>query len=263
MYQNNKVFAVFAAALTAATALLAVFLLVISVGAIRTFFVGDANPYPASISVEGKATEKFTPDIATFTFNVYEKAPEADAAQNAATAKIKAAVDFLKEQGVEEKDIDTASASINQEYTYPPCGPMSEGAYYGSCPEPIPDGFSASQSVTVKIRNLDNANTIWGGMTKFNLEYVGSLSKSFDNIDKLRDELRLKAIENANEKADGLADALGARIVRVSGYYENQGYPMDYGYGAEYSMKADGSDAYLPMGETELEVSVSVNYDIR
>ena len=263
MYQTNKVFAVFAGAMTASAVLLAIFLLALSAHSIRSFFFGDPIEYPANISVEGKSSEKFMPNVAEFSFSVYEKNPTADGAQNASAGKVKAAVEFLKGQGVDEKDIDTSSVSINQEFTYPPCDRIMVG---GSCPEPIPNGFSASQTVTVKIRDLEKSNEIWGGMAQFNLNYVGGLTKTFDDVDGLRAKLRLQAIADANEKAESLAKALGARIVRVSSFYDNnQGY---YPYASmakemSYSGAGQTADAYLPIGESELEVSVMVNYDIR
>lgn len=62
---------------------------------------------PTSISVTGEGEVFAKPDIASFSFNVEAKEADATTAQNKAAETMDTVLGYLKEAGVEEKDIKT------------------------------------------------------------------------------------------------------------------------------------------------------------
>jgi len=265
MYQRNSVLASFAVAVTFAAAAFGALNLAEAAHQVRQFFAGSNYMYSTSISVTGKATRDIKPDVARMMFTVSEEGPTQGASSDNVSAKVEKIVNYLKEQGVKEEDIDTQSLSSYQTWQQvPPCEMWP-------CAEPMPKGFETSQTVEVTM-NIEGDDAldfekIYGGVAALQPDYVSFPEKGVDDIDAVREELELEAIADARSKADEKAEALGLSIVRVSGYYQDMGgcgYGGCGGYDMAYSEGASmGKSAFIPVGEQEIEVSVTVNFDVR
>ncbi len=225
---------------------------------------------PTSISVVGKGEVFAKPDIATFSFTIEAKEADAKTAQDKSSETMKAVMDYLKEAGVDEKDIKNEYYTLSPRYEYP----ESVCTQWGCSPqvgEPKLVGYQVSQNVTVKVRDTDKAGELVSGVGSKGALNVSGLSFTIDDEEKLMAEAREKAIADAKEKAKELAKNLGAHIVRMNGYWEEQGgYPMPYGYGAADSMmmKAEsdmsmGQPAVLPLGENTITAQVNISYEIK
>jgi uncharacterized protein len=220
---------------------------------------------PATISVTGKGEVTAKPDVGKFSFSVTAEGETAAVAQEASGTKINAIMAYLREQGIEEKDIKTEYYNMFPRWKYEekPC------AYGMYCPpgEQIEDGFEVSQTVSVKIRATDKAPTIITGVGELGATNISGLEFTVDDTDALKAEAQAKAIADAKEKADILAKDLGVKIVKLISYYENMPY---YGaqpyYAKEMDMAVAESSfggAELPMGENETVVEVNVTYEVR
>ena len=162
---------------------------------------------PTSISVTGVGEVFATPDIATFSFTVEGKDVDASVAQNKATDNMDAILAYLKEAGVEDKDIKTEYYNLMPEYEYSQvvctqwgCPPQSE---------PKLKGYQVSQSVSVKVRDTAKAGELLSAVGGKGALNVSGLSFTIDDEDKLMAEAREKAIADAKEQAGVLAKNLG------------------------------------------------------
>ena len=224
---------------------------------------------PMSISVVGKGEVFAKPDIATFSFTVEAKEADAVASQNKAGETMDAVLAYLKEAGVDEKDIKTSYYNLNPRYEYPQvvctqwnCTPQGE-------PKLI--GYEVSQSVTVKVRDTNKAGELVAGVGSKGAQNVSGLSFTIDDEDKLKAEAREQAIADAREQAKSLAKNLGKNLGRMTGYWEEEaGYPSPYGMGGDYMMaKSDmavpemSRSASIPTGENTITSQVSISYEIR
>lgn len=221
---------------------------------------------PATISVTGKGEVLAVPDIGQFTFSVQAKADTADVAQEESGTSINEIIAFLKESGVEEKDIKTTNYNLYPQYRWEEqiCAP---GTFCGSG-ERIADGFEVNQSVQVKVRATDTATTIISGVGERGATNISGLNFVIDDTDLLVAEARAAAIVDAKEKANQLAEELGVRIVRLSGYYEEQdGRDGMQQYEARTMMfsdeEADFAGAELPMGEEKTTARVTIMYEVQ
>jgi uncharacterized protein len=104
-------------ALLIAVALLSVYLLVISIKEMKSIGRSDI-PAQNVISISGKGEVFAVPDIALFTFGVTVEGKDVAAAQVKATEKMNAAIKYLKDNGIADKDIKTVNYSINPVYDY-------------------------------------------------------------------------------------------------------------------------------------------------
>lgn len=223
---------------------------------------------PTSISVVGVGEVFATPDIASFSFTIEAKESDAVTAQNKSVETMDAVLAYLKEAGVEEKDIKTEYYNLMPQYEYEDVVCTQFG-----CPpsgEPTIIGYQVSQSVTVKVRDTNKAGELVSGVGSRGAMNVSGLSFTIDDDEALMAEARKAAIIDAKEKAEELAKNLDARIVRMNGYWEDQGgYPVPYYGGAAMDadmMKVEGAvaqSARLPQGENTITARVNISYEIK
>jgi len=214
-----------------------------------------------SISVRGVGEMNVAPDVATFSFGVEAQAPDPAAAQQAAAEKINAALAYLAEQGVAAADTKTVAYNIYPRYEYPLPGP-----FFGSEQRIV--GYIAEQTVQVKVREASMAGELIAGVGARGATNVSGLSFTIDDAEAVKAEAREKAVADAKEKAEQLADALGVRLVRITNLWEEEGGGLPPPL---YEQRAYGGDASLdisaapklPAGENTITSAVNLTYEIR
>ncbi len=225
----------------------------------------DEQTYGPSISVNGKGKVSADKEdiIATFSFGASATSESVESAQEQASKVINDSVAFLKDQGGDEKDIETQAYNIYPHYEW-----VAEACPLGAqyCPggRNLPVGFDVSQTIVVKVRDTNKAGDIFSGIGKKNVTNVSGLSFTIDGIEELKDKARALAIADAKARAQANADALGVELGDIIGMYESTpGYypPMYEGMGAGYDMAVKTSPD-VPVGEQEVEVSVDVQFEI-
>ena len=222
------------------------------------------------ITLSGHGEVQAVPDIANIYFSISKDAKTVKEAQEAVAKIEKSALDFLKENNVAEKDIKAENASFYPKYEYKydakimmPCNE------YGCPPQggnSVIVGYTASESITVKIRNTDDAGTIMQGLGTLGVSQLNGPSFAIDDEDVLKAEARKKAIDDARNKAEVLAKDLGMKLGRIANFSESGNYPMPMYYG-KATMSADSgaesAPAQIPKGENTISSDVTITYEIR
>lgn len=210
---------------------------------------------PTLISVDGEGKVTAVPDIAEFTFGV-QTGPQqtAKAAMHSLTKSMDAAFEAVKALGIEEKDISTEFLSLHPSYDW------NEGRQ-------VLRGYDASQQLRVKVRDLDIISDVLSAATNAGANQTGGVQFTVDDPQALRAEAREKAIKNAQEKAAVLAAQLGLKIEKLQSFSEGGGYSPPMPYEAKRMMEAvegDTADASIPLppGEQEIQVNVSLTYEV-
>lgn len=231
------------------------------------------NSGPTTISVNGTGETFATPDIATFNFSVVSEADDAVSAQDMSAKAVNEIVAYLEDQGIEEKDIKTRYYNLNPRYEYVQQA-QALCVVGQECPPPSPGqrvlrGYEVNQTIEVKVRETSKAGELISGVGSRGATNVSGLQFTIDDEEAIKSEAREKAIADAKEKAHKLANDLGVKIVRMAGYYENQGpYPI-YGMGgaeAAYDSaapRAANVAPSVPTGENSFTVTVTVTYEVR
>lgn len=235
-----------------------------SINEIKTFgSIGLAPSTVHTIDVTGEGEAVAVPNIATETFTVTEKAKTVAEAQDSVNKKIAASLSFLKQAGVEEKDIKTTDYTAYPEYSYPCTGtaPCSER----SMKQPELIGYTVSQTIAVKIRDTSAVGKIIDGLGASGATGLSGPNYTVDNPQAVKDDAREKAIVDAKEKAEVLAKQLGVRLVRIAHYSENAGggaYPTTY-MAKDMGVGGASTEAQVPMGENKYTSNVTITYEIR
>ncbi len=243
-YQKNIIFW----GSVALAALVGIFLLVTINQAANTATTTNT----VSFSGEGKVLAK--PDVAIVDLSIITEAETSKAAQDENSRKSKAVTEFLKKQGVDEKDIKTTGYNIYPQYRYP------------DREKPQISGYQVNQMTQVKVRDLDKTDVILDGIVTAGANQVNNFQLTVDEPEKLKTEARKKAIEAAEEKASTLKKQLGIHLGRIVNFSENgNGYYPTPMYESSYKGMGigGGGGPAISAGENEITVTVSITYQIK
>ena len=275
-----------------AIGVLTLFLLVKTINEVKTYStIGEnsANAIQSVITVTGKSDMDVKPDVTVFTWNVEAEGKTIDEAQSKSATINNKAIAFVKEKGIKEADIKSIELNTYPKYsnTTKNCtAPMMESTSVkasagvsSSVAMPIMPpcvntestivGYTTSQSVQVKVRNIDqNSNLVSdlvGGLAKIGVK-VSNPTSTVDDMDSYTKAVRDQAILKARANAETLARSLGVKLVRVTSFNDNSGggypYAMDYVSARPMMSKASVSPD-LPTGTNKISSEVSITYEIR
>ena len=246
-----------------AVILLCAFLAVKTLAGLRELnYIGAGMTASNTISVSGHGEVSAVPDTATFTFSVVSEKATVAQAQADATTKANAATTYLKDAGVDEKDIKTTDYSVYPQYDYQTTV-CPQGGYCSG--KQVLRGYQVRQTTTVKVRDTKKAGDLLTGVAGKGATEVSQLNFTFDDPDKVQSDARAKAIADAKTKADALAKALGVSIVRVVSFEESGYNPPIYAYGKGVATadSAAPTPPEISVGQNKVTDDVTVVYEIR
>ena len=227
-------------------------------------YVGRGNQPANTIYVDGKGEVVAVSDIATLTVNLNKDGKTAKEAEDLLNTQITSTLKYIKDQNIEDKDVKSEYGGLTPRYSYsqPVC-------YTYPCPtkDPTIAGYTATQSITIKVRAVDSASEIRTGLAGLGITDISGPTFSIDNEDGLKDQARGDAIKDAKAKAGVLASELGVKLGKVVSFSENSGggYPI-YDTKAMMANGATTSSApapVLPKGENKITSNVTITYEIR
>lgn len=239
---------------------IAIFLFTLTIVVIYSLFFGPAKKYADSltpsktitVSAEGKVT--VSPDIAQLSLSVISEGMNPEKIADDNNKKISAAIEFIKSQGVDVKDIKTTNYNLNPRYEYD----EDKRTSYIS-------GYVLTQTVLVKIRDLDKVAKILGGLPSAGINQIGSISFDIDDPEKYMAEARKQAFEKAKQKAETMAAENKTKIKRVLTFSDYQSAPPYPVFMRGEMGGANMKDVILPTiepGSQEVTIQVSVTYEL-
>ncbi len=250
-------------ALVGALSILALFLLAQTITT-AAHFGRSGTPATDTITVQGNGQATLPPDVARVSFTVEHTAATVADAQSATTKQANAAIDFVKEQGIADKDIKMLSYNISPQYSYPnPCSPGIPCPVYGGAPKVI--GYQVSETIQVTMHDLATVGAMLGGLGKLGVQNLNGPAFALDDPTAGYDAARADAISKAKAQATLLAEQLGVSLNKIVSFSESSGgypYPM-YGLGMGGAETKTVATPDVPVGENTYNASVSITYEIR
>lgn len=240
------------------------FLFVLTLNALKENRTIGSTSIPSNvISVSGTGEAFVVPDIATFSFGASATGKNVADAQAQVTTIINQALAKVKALGVAEKDIQTSDYSANPKYEYTSGVCTSGGVCKPSTQTLV--GYEVNETITIKVRKVEDAGTILGAVGGTGVTNVSGLSFAVDNRDAVERQAREKAITDAKTKANALAKDLGVSLVRIVSFNENGGgMPIMYQAKDMMSVSAGSAPApSVPVGENKIQSNVTITYEIR
>ena len=204
------------------------------------------------IWVNGHGEVNAAPDTAILQLGISaQRASVAEAQAEAATAmeKVMAA---LKKDGVANKDIQTQYFSIQQVTRW------DQDKQYE-----IVIGYRVSNTVTAKIREIDKSGSIIDAVAEAggDLTRVDNISFSIDDPSAYRKEARDKAVADARNKAEEIADLAGVKLGRPTYISESVSYPV-YSQPPRVAEGAPAPTTPISPGEMMISLDIQIVYAI-
>ena len=240
---------------------IAAFLGFLTLVIIYSFFWGPIKKYSDSlmpvrtinVSAEGKVT--VSPDIAKLSFSVVSEGANPKTLADNNIKKMNAAIDFIKSKGIDEKDIKTTEYNLSPRYEY---DEKTRTSYI--------TGYTLTQTVSVKIRDLNKVAEVLSGLPPLGINQISSISFDVDDPEKYLSDARGQAFDKVKEKAKAMADKNGVTLGEIINFYEYQSIPY---YGNLKTLGMGGGAEAAPAlpqiqpGTQEVTMQVSVTYEIK
>src|SRR3989344_5578225 len=120
--------------------------------AINKFGESFAPAHTLSVTAEGKTT--VSPDVAEISFSVVSQGTNPETLSTANNDKMSAVINNIKSNGIDAKDIKTTNYDLQPNYSYD----KNTGRSYIY-------NYTLTQTVFVKVRDLEKVATVIGGAT--------------------------------------------------------------------------------------------------
>jgi uncharacterized protein len=162
------------------------------------------------VTVVGSGQVQGTPDTLTANVSIEFTAPDVTAAMNQTSELQQAVINALVTAGVDRKDIRTTQVRLQPQY-----GPESSAIV----------GYRASNSIDVKVRNLDSASNTLALIvsTGGNATRINSVNYSIDDDSQLVKDARARAFQDAKDRAQQYAQLSGLTLGKVISISESAG----------------------------------------
>lgn len=207
------------------------------------------------VNIVGVGKVVYTPDVAKVTVGVQvDRAQTAVLALQQLDGKMTAIIESIKKLGIEESQIITQNYYLAPQYDY------VDG-------QSIPAGYSANQQLVVTINNVSQSTQTVQSLIKTVSEsganQIMGINFLASNLEDLKQQARVLAIKDAQEKAVVLAEAAGVKLDKIIGWWENyisspEAYDY-YGKGGAEQVQAGA----ITVGESEIKLEYNLSYRIK
>lgn len=173
--------------------------------------VPTADPSTRQVTVVGSGEVQGRPDTLSANVSIEATAPDVTAAMNQTSDRMQAVINALTNSGIDRNEIATTNVTLQPQY--------------GGGDNPSIIAYQASNSITVKIRNLNNASQTLGliGTTGGDATRINSVSYAIDDDSQLVKDARTRAFDDAKDRAEQYAQLAGLTLGKVISISESSG----------------------------------------
>lgn len=196
------------------------------------------------ITVTGTGRAELVPNEARFSLGISTDGGTAREALAANSVAMRRVLEALDRAGIPDKDVKTETVSVGPEYEE----------------DKSPDGFTARNSVSVRIRDLDRAGAVLDAASRAGANEVHGPMLTSTDRDAAESKALKDAVADARKRAETLAEAAGVRVGRVTAIVEG----FSGGVEAVTGMRAaaDAASAPIEPGTEEVQAAVTMTFAI-
>jgi uncharacterized protein YggE len=202
------------------------------------------------INATGEVTR--VPDLAIINAGVVTRSATATGAIQDAADRIQRVLAALKRAGIDDRDVQTTSVTLNAEYRYPENQP------------PQLTGYTASNQLTIKFRDIRSSGKILDALVAQGVNQINGPTMTIEHPEAALDEARAKAIAAGRARADLYGRSLGLRVARIVAVSESGGYYAPPAPPPVPMMaRAQAAETNIEPGEQKLQVSVAMTFELQ
>jgi uncharacterized protein YggE len=163
------------------------------------------------VTVVGSGEVQGKPDTLNANVSIEATAPDVTAAMNQTSDRMQAVINALTNSGIDRNDIATTNVTLQPQYS--------------GGDDPTITAYQASNSIGVKIRDLNNASQTLGliGTTGGDTTRINSVSYAIDDDSQLVKDARTRAFDDAKDRAGQYAQLAGLTLGDVISISESAG----------------------------------------
>lgn len=216
-------------------------------------------PWPgdtATLTVTGEGEAAVPPDMAVVTLTVLREGDTARAALDASSEAMDDVLETMREEGIADRDLQTAGFSINPRYTQPREGEPMEA--------PEIAGYEVANTLTVRLRDLERLGAILDLAVSLGVNRGGDIMLTNDDPSATLAEARTDAVEDAAARAETLAAAAGVSLGRVMRIDEKAQHFQPIPMARAEMARGFAADASVPIaeGENTYRVNVTMTWEL-
>lgn len=232
--------------------------LVLSVTTILMYPARAEEPVIPSLSVAGTGLVKAKPDMAIINVGVLREAKTAREALDANNEAMSSVLAAMENAGIEERDLQTSGFSIQPKYFYP------KRRANGEQPQPTITGYTVSNNLTIRIRDLDKTGGILDRVVSLGVNTGGNIQFTNADIKSLLKAARVNAVRDAVEKAETLTSAANVELGKITNISEASHTPRPIGvaHARSLAVQEDAGSVPIASGENEYRVTVQMTWEI-
>jgi uncharacterized protein YggE len=199
------------------------------------------------VTVAGEATTRVEPDTATLTISVVTQSGQALTSQQENARKSKAVSDAVKAIAA-SAEIKTSDYMLQPQYDYRDT----------KLPKIV--GYTARNSVIVTMTDLQGVGAVIDAASQAGANSIGDISFALKQTSPARGQALAEATQQAMNKANSIAQALGGRVARVVEENETstvggEGLKFDRAASAGLS---NGANQFTPIASGLLDIKSNV-----
>jgi hypothetical protein len=205
------------------------------------------------LSIAASAEASRAPDIATLSTGVVTQSLEANTAMRQNAVQMDKVMTALRAAGIAERDIQTSGINLNPQYKYADNLP------------PKIVGYQASNTVNVKVRQLDKLGKVLDTLVAQGANQINGPSFGIDKPDAAYTEARIAAVKKAQAQAQTYAETLGLRVLRIISINEgvsSQPQPMPVLRMMAVAAAPMEKDTAVAAGESAVSVSLEMVFEL-
>ncbi len=203
------------------------------------------------ITVMGEGKASAEPDLAVITIGVETRAGTANTAAEENSERMAQVMDALQRREIADEDIQTVDYSIRAEIDW-------------DDDERRILGYVVSNSVSVKIRDVDQVGDVLDAVTDAGANNIHGIQFTFDDPSELEEQARAEAMADAQSKAQALASLAGVGLGKPRIISESFVEPVPFYMERVYAPAAEAGGAVpVSPGQLEVRAQVQVTYDMR
>lgn len=223
-----------------------------------------ASAIQRTVSVTGTGLVNAQPDEAILILGVQTDAKTASEAMSENSKQMQAVVDALRKANIASADIQTQTLQLTPRIAEPtpqPQGQVQPQATPQSTPESRILGYTATNTVQVTVRKLDNLGVVLDQVVSAGSNTIQSISFDLSNQSQFTDQAREAAMKDALHKAQQLASLANVKLGTVVSINENSNAPLPF----QAALAAPRSAVAVPIspGTQAITVMVQVTWELQ
>lgn len=203
-----------------------------------------------TITLTGRGSVDHAPDVALISVGVQVESKTAADAMAQQAAQMNGVFAAVKAAGIADRDMQTGSLSLNPVYEYP------------NNARPRLTGYQASNSITIKVRDLKSLGKTMDAVVKGGGNTINGISFSVDKPEQFQNDARVEAIKDAAAKAELYAKAVGYKVARIVTITEMDYQPQPVPMAMMRMQDMAAESTPIAAGEVSLEQTVNVVFEL-